>query len=273
MRWEVSVVIPVYDGYCWVGSISDSLDGNLEYIKEVILVNDGHKSDYELLLKELTQCFGDKIVEAQAGFRTGPGNARNIGLDLAKSELIAFLDCDDQWGAESLKKRIKLLEKSPHAPFVCSAYQRIYMNDHVTYCYMPNDVSLEMLFVTNCMLTSSILIRSSAVGRLRFKNIGHEDYDFLLRVLQNANSSALCLNSFSCKWIAVNDSVSSQKSKAAQWHYAILTDFKVPFLLKILLFSGYVFNAWLKRRTGRYKPLFLGLDKATKLWFSYRGGK
>ena len=266
---SVSVVIPVYNGSRWAESIIETIRGNKEEICEVILINDGDKADFKLLLNKLRSEFGKTIKEMEAGFRTGPGNARNIGLDFAKSEMVAFLDCDDRWCVGSLKKRLELLCANPCAPFVFSSYQRINENGLITnVTSVPNKIGIEQLFVTNFIATPSVVLRKNRLKGTRFKKRGHEDYDFWLRLLKVNNTSAYGLTEPLVFVQTVRDSLSSKKGQAARWHYEILTDFNVPVLLKWLLFSGYALNGWLKRRQRTYRPLFFGVDKLVGLWLS-----
>ena len=44
------------------------------------------------------------------GIKTGPGNARNLGVDKAKGRYIGFLDADDEWSDSYLEKMYNLVK-------------------------------------------------------------------------------------------------------------------------------------------------------------------
>ena len=86
---------------------------------EVIIVDDGSTDD------------GPRKVEHRADARirlirqanTGPGAARNRGLQDARGELIAFLDADDEWLPDYLAQSVRLLDQyGPDVATVTSGY-------------------------------------------------------------------------------------------------------------------------------------------------------
>jgi len=75
----------------------------------------------------------------------GPGGyaARNLGIERARNEWIAFLDADDQWNSEILAEFIKLMESYPEAGILCTGFiykkgEREIVNDYTTHQAEPN---------------------------------------------------------------------------------------------------------------------------------------
>ena len=86
----VSIVIPCYNAERYVGeAIESALDQTYPH-KEVIVIDDG-STDSSL---EVIRSFGNHLRWETAPNRGGSA-ARNRGLELARGELIQFLDADD----------------------------------------------------------------------------------------------------------------------------------------------------------------------------------
>jgi teichuronic acid biosynthesis glycosyltransferase TuaG len=269
MNLKVSVIIPVFNGFRWVASIIDSIQQNLSNIGELILINDGSLDDFLNLEKEIRKLSDFPISCFYTKGKEGPGIARNIGLDNVSFDFIAFLDTDDQWLPGSLEKRLDALVKSKTSPFVYSSYYRITPDGKITnITLVPDSANLESLFVTNFIATPSVIVRRSSLNKMRFKQIGHEDYDFWLRLIHSSGQAAIGVVEPVINVRTASGSVSSVKSNAAIWHFKILSDNCIPVFIRSLLFVGYALNGILKRKRYKYKPLFFGLNHLVSFWLS-----
>ncbi|MEA3223996.1 MAG: glycosyltransferase family A protein, partial [Thermodesulfobacteriota bacterium] len=117
---NVSVVIPVYNGANFIAqTIQSALDQTLQG-REVIVINDGStdNSDKEILK------FRDGIVYIKQENK-GVSAARNIGIQRAKGEYIAFLDQDDVFLPNKLEKLASFLDQYPGYGMVYSSISRI----------------------------------------------------------------------------------------------------------------------------------------------------
>ncbi len=106
----ISVIIPVYNCSHFIAESLCSVLGQAFDSFEVIVVNDG-SDDTPQLLQNLDP-FLEKITYLE---RTngGPGAARNTGINVARGQFLGFVDGDDIWKPEFLKKQYAaLLEKN-----------------------------------------------------------------------------------------------------------------------------------------------------------------
>lgn len=97
---KCSVVIPVYNVEPYLReTITSVLSQTLQDI-EIICVNDGSTDGSLSILKE----YGEKdsrvvVIDKQ---NTGVGDSRNVGINAAKGEYIAFLDSDDMFASDDV---------------------------------------------------------------------------------------------------------------------------------------------------------------------------
>ena len=106
MANKVSVVIPFYNRVDWLCEAVQSVFDQTYDDFEIIVVNDGSKEDVtEFLFK-----YGDKIIYRYKE-NGGPATARNLALEIATGEYIAFLDSDDIWLPEKTEKQIVFMDE------------------------------------------------------------------------------------------------------------------------------------------------------------------
>jgi glycosyltransferase involved in cell wall biosynthesis len=86
----VSVIIPCWNGECFVGDAIKSALAQTYPKVEVIVIDDG-STDGSL---DVIKSFGDLILW-ETGPNRGGGAARNRGIELARGEFVQFLDADD----------------------------------------------------------------------------------------------------------------------------------------------------------------------------------
>jgi glycosyltransferase involved in cell wall biosynthesis len=109
----VTVVIPSYN---YAGFVDRAVRSVLEQTvppREVIVVDDGSSDDTLDVLRQ----FGAAVrVERQEN--RGVASTRNRGAALATSELLAFLDADDEWLPEKLERQLAAFEEEPDVGLV-----------------------------------------------------------------------------------------------------------------------------------------------------------
>jgi len=115
---KISVVIPVYNKDKYLKKTIESVL-NQDFIDfELILVDDGSTDDSAKLIKS----FDDERIQYFYQENKGVSTARNSGVALSKSSLIAFLDADDFWYANHLSEIINLANTFLKADFFATAY-------------------------------------------------------------------------------------------------------------------------------------------------------
>jgi glycosyltransferase involved in cell wall biosynthesis len=86
----ISVIVPSYNQEKHVGNLLNSLKNQVtEHNFKVILVDSGTDNTAKIVKKEFPWV---QLIELNK--RAHPGKGRNIGIDSATSDIIAFTDCD-----------------------------------------------------------------------------------------------------------------------------------------------------------------------------------
>jgi len=103
---KVSVVVPLYNKEDHITSAIQSVLGQDFADLELIVVNDGSTDGSA----EAVKPFLDRIVYEEQP-NSGPGAARNRGIELARGEYIAFLDADDEWLPDKLSSQVQFMDE------------------------------------------------------------------------------------------------------------------------------------------------------------------
>ncbi len=117
MTPRISVIIPVYNGESFIAQAIQSVLDQEYPAHEIIVIDDGSTDNTPAVLER----FRDKIITRRTS-NLGVSNARNAGLEIAVGDYIAFLDADDVWFKNKLKKQVEAIRKYPEAGFICSDF-------------------------------------------------------------------------------------------------------------------------------------------------------
>jgi len=119
---NLSIIIPVYNVARYIERCLQFVDAQTLHDIEVILVDDHGQDDSISIAKELTQKSTRKdihYVYTETPANSGPAAARNIGIQAASGEYIAFLDADD-WVEPEMYETLYRNAKAENADLSCS---------------------------------------------------------------------------------------------------------------------------------------------------------
>lgn len=94
---RISIIVPVFNSSGFIAQCLSSLSSQTMDEIEIILVDDHGEDDSMGKINSFIAGYSGKksFVIAQTLRNSGPGAARNVGIELAKGEYVAFVDSDD----------------------------------------------------------------------------------------------------------------------------------------------------------------------------------
>ncbi|MBQ9590188.1 MAG: glycosyltransferase family 2 protein [Butyrivibrio sp.] len=99
---KITVIIPVYNVSQYVEQCIKSVQSQTDKNFRIIIINDGSTDDSWSKITELLK--NDPRVVFVSKANEGLGPTRNVGLKIAETEYITFLDSDDWWREDYIEK-------------------------------------------------------------------------------------------------------------------------------------------------------------------------
>ena len=209
---KVSVVMPAYNCARWLYESVESVRAQTYTDWELLLVDDGSTDDTSIIAAELAHGDGRIRLFHTAG-RQGPAAARNLALDNATGEYVAFLDADDFWLPEKLERQLLFMHEN-NAAFSCTAYRRVSAATGETLgfvCPFPKADYKKVLYYANPVGNSTAMYRREGLTDLRVPAIRkRNDFALWLSLLKRVDFAwglAECLGGYRVRV----DSVSADK--------------------------------------------------------------
>ncbi len=210
---RVTVIIPAYNAVAYIEEAIHSVWQQDVPNIQFIVVDDGSSDGTD----EVLAGPAGRGIEVITTRNQGVAAARNEGLERARGEYIAFLDADDRWHPEKLRRQLAVLDSEPDIGTVFSNFDRF----DAAQSYYPDQFyflpELEFLRLRSTLggggyrineeafpallrcaeipgHTQTMLFRHSAIADLRFRYpvaVSNEcqfieDMDFCLRAFRRA---------------------------------------------------------------------------------------
>lgn len=121
MNGLVSVVIPLFNKESYIVETLQSVMKQTYANLECIIVDDGSTDNsIEIARKFISENkLPWKLISQK---NSGQTKARNLGIQQAQGEYIAFLDSDDLWSFDKIELQVEAIEQNPSSVLVLSSY-------------------------------------------------------------------------------------------------------------------------------------------------------
>ena len=103
----ISVIIPVFNAGPYLAEAIRSVEGQDYEPNEILVIDDGSTDESAAVAQQFER------VHYHCQERSGAGVARNVGVKMAKGDLLAFLDADDVWLPGKLSRQMSIMESEP----------------------------------------------------------------------------------------------------------------------------------------------------------------
>ncbi len=184
---KVSVVMPVYNASRFLSLAIDSVLSQSYCDFELILIDDCSKDNSYDILKtyEVTD---NRVKVFKNKQNMGVSYTRNFGVSKAECDYIAFIDSDDMWHEDKLKKQLEIIRRFPDTDIVYTGSGFVDTQSVVSdfVFRVPTSVTYKKLLKQNVISCSSVVIKKKWLIKypMAFDNM-HEDFAVWLSVLKD----------------------------------------------------------------------------------------
>ena len=207
-----------------------SMDGSVSYIQSLVV------DEKRIKLIVLTK-------------NVGAAMARNRALEVAKGRYIAFLDSDDQWHPEKLKKQLLFMQKNKYA-FTFTAYSPISQEGNVVYptIHVPDKIDYSGYCKNTIIGCLTVIIDKKQTGSFKMKNIRSSHDMALWLEIMKRGYCAYGMDEDLAKYRLVSTSNTSKKFQAAKEVWQVYRKVeKLSYFKSSYYFIYYIYNALKKR--------------------------
>jgi glycosyltransferase involved in cell wall biosynthesis len=124
---KVSVIIPAFNAAETLAeAVSSVVNGSYQHL-EILIVDDGSTDDTSKVAAQIAES-DPRIQFFRNPQNYGVSKSRNLMIDRATGEYVAFLDSDDTWEPNKLEFCLKMLAENPEVKAVAHALR--YLDKH-----------------------------------------------------------------------------------------------------------------------------------------------
>ena len=218
----ISVIMNCYNSSLYLKEAIESVI-NQTYSNWEIIFWDNQSTDESAII---FNSYKDKRLNYfYAERHTTLSTARNLAIEKANGEILAFLDCDDLWMAEKLEEQTPFFVNYQNVGIVYSNFEILLNSSNSSaksmltsfskircYPHLPKNI-YRVLLGANFIIFSSVLIRKliyDQVNGFSDKFNHNEDYELLLKC--SALSDAVCIKNNALRY-RVHDTNSSYSNQ------------------------------------------------------------
>lgn len=244
----ISIVTPAFNADNYICETIESVQRQSLKDWELIIVDDCSTDNTYVI----ANCYAEKdprIKVIKAPKNGGVAAARNIGLDNANGDYIAFVDSDDLWKPEKLEKQLAFMKKKG-CVLSYTDFQKFNTSDgslgKVMRC--PKKMRANNILKNTAIGCLTVMVDKKQSGEFRMPPLNHtEDNCTWYHILKNTGQTAYNVGEVLSLYRDGNASMTKNKGKSAkqQWE-TYRRYFNFSRIKSAYYFTWYAINAVLR---------------------------
>lgn len=243
----ISVIMPAYNAEAYIEQAVASVFSQ-EVPLELLVIDDRSTDSTVEILKAYEGREDFRLISGSK--KLGAAGARNLGIQEARGEYIAFLDADDWWEDGKLAAQLEILQ-STGCVLCCTGRDLMNPDGSFTGKYIPVKpvITCRNLLLHNSINCSSVVVRKEAILKFPMEHAedSHEDYLSWLRILDKYGP-AYAIDKPYLKYRLSKGGKSRNKAKSARMTYNVYRYMGFSPLKSCLCFISYALHGIWKYR-------------------------
>ena len=215
----ISVIMPAWQAERYIGQAIESvLDQSCGQPFELLVIDDCSRDHTAEVVKKYLS--DSRVRYLRQTRNLGVAAARNRGIREARGTYVAFLDADDWWDRDKLKRQMACIRKT--GAVLCFTARELVRPDGTStgrQIPVPGRVTYRQLLKTNVIPCGSVLLRTDVAREYGFVHDEyHEDYILWLKILKKYGAArGINIPALKCRLSAGGKSRNKWKSAKMQY--------------------------------------------------------
>jgi putative peptidoglycan lipid II flippase len=217
--------MPAYNAEQYIDEAIETLLAQSETNWELVVLDDASKDETAKKLRTWSEK-DERIRPLFSTENVGSAVARNSCIEAASGRYLAFLDADDRWHEDKLKRQMAFMEETG-AVVSFTEYDRINEVGKVFQKSetLPDAVSYDMMLKRNWMGCLTVMVDADAFESVQFPLIRkRQDYALWLELIRVSEQPALCLHQSLASHRNHEGSLSRKKITLIRYNYKVFRE-------------------------------------------------
>ncbi len=218
----VSVITPTYNSQEFIEQTINSILEQSYKNWELILIDDASSDETVEIINDYTSKHS-KISLIQNKTNQGAGISRNIGINAAKGDFIAFLDADDLWLSNKLEVQIDLMLKN-NLDVCFSSYDLMDEGGNKLYKRVNalSELSYKKLLRSNYVGNLTGIYNRKTLGKIQSTEFRkRQDWLLWLAAIKRSNKPATGIQESLALYRVRKNSMSSNKFDLIKYNFQV----------------------------------------------------
>ena len=215
-KTKIDIILPNYNSSKFIIKTIRSILKQTYKNWRLIIVDDFSDSVTKNILKEICKKRNIKVFFLKKN--RGAGFCRNYAIKKSSSPYLAFIDSDDTWEKNKLKKQISFMKNNNYA-FSYTDYKTF--GEKKRKINNPSKLSYTDFLRNTSIATSTMMVKRNIIGNIKFTNTKIcEDFFFKCKILKKIGN-AYCLKQYLTNYRIRKDSLQSNNLRNFYWIWKI----------------------------------------------------